>query len=211
MRIRLLFGSPDPRSARVAAMATALEDDAGPQPIACEIVDAAGIVQAAAMRRSDVVLIEEHAGGQDAAEVLSQLRRASPTSRQLLAYEACTNLQLVEWIRHGAAGCLLRSSDPALLAKAVRTVHGGGTWYGRSALLQALRSEIGAVEHEPAEEATKLTQREEDILHLIGHGLTNKEIGRRLEISDNTVKTHLHRIYVKLHQSGRYKAWKSVV
>jgi DNA-binding NarL/FixJ family response regulator len=55
----------------------------------------------------------------------------------------------------------------------------------------------------------KLTQREEEILRLIGTGLTNKEIARRLAISDKTVKTHLHHVYVKLHRSGRYKAFLS--
>jgi DNA-binding CsgD family transcriptional regulator len=57
----------------------------------------------------------------------------------------------------------------------------------------------------PAEEGT-LTRREHEIMLLIGTGLTNKEIARRLAISDHTVKTHLHRVYVKLHRSGRYKA-----
>ena len=54
---------------------------------------------------------------------------------------------------------------------------------------------------------SKLTRREDEILRLIGTGLTNKEIGRRLKISDNTVKTHLHRVYTKLNQSGRFKAF----
>ena len=44
------------------------------------------------------------------------------------------------------------------------------------------------------------------MLDLIGSGLSNKEIARQLDISDKTVKTHLHRVYVKLNQSGRYKA-----
>lgn len=85
-------------------------------------------------------------------------------------------------------------------------MHGGDTWFGRSTLLQALHSLIGAapVARTPVDEG-RLTQREEEILHLTGRGLTNKEIARELDISDHTVKTHLHRVYVKLHQSGRYK------
>jgi DNA-binding NarL/FixJ family response regulator len=85
-------------------------------------------------------------------------------------------------------------------------VFAGSTWFGRTALLQALRSQIGA-DAPAVAEGSKLTQREEEILRLIGQGLSNKEIGRRLDISNQTVKTHLHRVYAKLHQSGRYKAF----
>jgi DNA-binding NarL/FixJ family response regulator len=53
----------------------------------------------------------------------------------------------------------------------------------------------------------RLTPREEQILRFIGCGMSNKEIGRQLEISHNTVKTHLHRVYVKLNRSGRFEAF----
>jgi DNA-binding NarL/FixJ family response regulator len=124
----------------------------------------------------------------------------------LLLYSACTRDDVIEAIRIGAMGCVARSADPSLVAKAVRTVFTGATWFGRTALLQALRSQIG-MDAPAAPDAGKLTQREEEILRLIGQGLSNKEIGRRLQISDHTVKTHLHRVYAKLHQSGRYKAF----
>jgi DNA-binding NarL/FixJ family response regulator len=48
-----------------------------------------------------------------------------------------------------------------------------------------------------------LTPREEEVLRLVGAGLSNKDIARRLTISDKTVKTHLHHVYVKLRLSGR--------
>jgi DNA-binding NarL/FixJ family response regulator len=124
----------------------------------------------------------------------------------LLLYATCTRGDILEAIRAGASGCVARSVDPRLLVKAVRTVHAGSTWFGRTALLEALRGQIG-VDAPPLPETGKLTQREEEILRLIGQGLSNKEIGRRLDISDHTVKTHLHRVYAKLHQSGRYKAF----
>jgi ATP/maltotriose-dependent transcriptional regulator MalT len=77
-----------------------------------------------------------------------------------------------------------------------------------TALLDAIRSQLVTqpiitsemLEHE------LLTAREREILGLIGNALSNKEIARRLQISDKTVKTHLHHIYVNLHQSGRYRA-----
>lgn len=158
-------------------------------------------VVAAAMK-PDVVLLEQDTG----ARLLPALAQASPGARVLLLYAACTQADVVEAIRFGAAGCVARATDPRLLAKAVRAVFAGASWFGRTALLQALRTQIG-VDAAPPPDATRLTHREEEILRLIGQGLSNKEIGRRLDISDHTVKTHLHRVYSKLHQSGRYKAF----
>jgi ATP/maltotriose-dependent transcriptional regulator MalT len=59
------------------------------------------------------------------------------------------------------------------------------------------------------EDQELLTTREREVLALIGTAMTNKEIARHLKISDHTVKTHLHHIYVKLDRSGRYKAFLS--
>lgn len=75
------------------------------------------------------------------------------------------------------------------------------------ACMRAITESVRQDAHRSAEH--KLTQREEEVLRLIGTGLTNKEMARRLAISDKTVKTHLHHIYVKLHRSGRYKAFLS--
>jgi DNA-binding NarL/FixJ family response regulator len=57
------------------------------------------------------------------------------------------------------------------------------------------------------QDENKLTQREEEILELTIKGFSNKEIARLLRISPNTVKTHLHRVYVKTNKSGRIKAY----
>lgn len=153
--------------------------------------------------RPEVALLDLDAG----LRLLPALAQASPGTRALLLYAVCTRTDVIEAIRLGAYGCVARSTDPWFIAKAVRTVAAGATWFGRTALLQALRSQIGVDAPGAAPEAGKLTQREEEILRLIGQGLSNKEIGRRLEISDHTVKTHLHRVYAKLNQSGRYKAF----
>lgn len=100
-----------------------------------------------------------------------------------------------------------RRAASGAVVKAVRAVHAGDTWFGRPALFHALRGLLGAAcaARIPPDEG-RLTSREEEILHLIARGLSNKEIARELDISGHTVKTHLHHIYDKLHQSGRYKA-----
>jgi DNA-binding NarL/FixJ family response regulator len=153
------------------------------------------------------VLLLQHSKGNDATDqVVHAVRQLSPTTRVLLLCETYSHDLVVSFIKLGVSGCVLESDEPALMAKAVRAVHEEDTWFGRSALLHALRSLIGPTPTVRAIEEGRLTHREEEIFNLVGRALTNKEIARQLEISDHTVKTHLHRIYVKLRQSGRYKA-----
>lgn len=120
--------------------------------------------------------------------LVAQLRRLSAKTRILLLCDDYSQRMLIGCIQRGVSGCLLASSDPSLCAKALVAVHQGEAWFARKELLQAL-----------------LTVREREILDLVGGALSNKEIARKLKISDKTVKRHLHHIYVKLQRSGRYK------
>lgn len=207
MQIELLIGYADEALGRTLGRGLALEEG---MPIACQTTSLANVVASAAATRPDVLLLEDDRDCGSALRHLSSIRGLSPRTRSLILYEASSLDLVVEAIRQGASGCLHKSSKPSLCAKAVRAVHAGETWFGRLALLEALRSKVCA---SPAPQRLMdegpLTQREEEILRLIGSGMTNKEIGRRLEISDKTVKTHLHHVYVKLNRSGRYKAFLS--
>jgi DNA-binding NarL/FixJ family response regulator len=167
----------------------------------------------AASKRPDVLLLE-HTEDQakSAWGVLAGLAQASESTRVLLLCDSYTPSSMIGFIQRGASGCLLKSSAPSLYAKAVRTVHQGQTWFGRSELLQALRSLMVADPmgtSDVLDDEALLTAREREILTLIGNAMSNKEIARQLKISDHTVKTHLHHIYVKLDKSGRYKAFLS--
>lgn len=176
-----------------------------------------GALRAAAATPPDVLLLQYTHSFDDttrngAWQVLSRIFTVSASTRTLLLCDTYNQRSFVGFIQHGASGCVLSSCEPWLLAKAVRTVHEGETWFGRTDLLQALRSELHAdplAASSMLEDQELLTSREREILALIGTGMTNKEIARQLKISDLTVKTHLHHIYVKLDKSGRYKAFLS--
>ena len=151
----------------------------------------------------DVALLDREPGMQ----MLARFVRTAPATRVLLLEsDAERDGDLIEIVRRGAVGWIEHAIEPHLVAKAVRVAAAGGCWFGRATLLDALRTRIAAMAPEPID-IGPLTNREEQVLRLIGQGLSNKEIARRLAISDNTVKTHLHRVYSKLHQSGRYKAF----
>jgi two-component system nitrate/nitrite response regulator NarL len=209
MHIRSLIGCDDAIAGQ--SLRSGLEQDVGGGKIAAEWVCLDELVQRAAAARPDVLLVELEADEQQRWKIFDRLRQISPSSRILTLCCLCTQKMLIDAIAHGVSGCLLKTNDSALVAKAIRTVHAGETWYGRTALLLALQSQV-CVAPAPVlavEDEHKLTPREDEILHLIGSGLSNKEIARRLDISDKTVKTHLHRVYVKLNRSGRYKAFLS--
>lgn len=181
--------------------------------IATEATEIGGVLFMAAVTKPDVLLLEHVRGEEETSWVLlTELGRVSGSTRVLMLCDAYTHLMIIGFIRRGVSGCLLKSCDAALCAKAVSAVYRGETWFGRTELLQALRSQIVAepvVTSRVLGDQELLTTREREILALIGNALSNKEIARELKISDHTVKTHLHHIYVKLQRSGRYKAFLS--
>jgi DNA-binding NarL/FixJ family response regulator len=163
------------------------------------------LVEEAATLRPDVLLLERR-NGNDVDTLVTDVVRRHATTPVLLFGEGCVRELVLEGLESGASGCLFKSSPVSVFAEAVRTVHRGGSWFSREVLLRALGAQLGVRAPAPPAEEGKLTRREDEIMVLIGAGLSNKEIARRLAISDHTVKTHLHRVYVKLHRSGRYKA-----
>jgi len=215
MPIRSLISCDDANAGQ--SLCRGLEQDESGDRIAAELVRPDQLAQRAAATQPDILLIELASDAPHGRHVLDRLRQISPRSCILTLCRVCTQQMLIDAVAHGVSGCLLKTNDAALVAKAIRTVHAGETWYGRTALLMALQSQLGVApalqtiqtveSMEAVDDEHKLTPREDEILHLIGSGLSNKEIGRRLLISDKTVKTHLHRVYVKLNRSGRYKAF----
>jgi DNA-binding NarL/FixJ family response regulator len=202
MQTKLLIACRDESRSLGVSERIAQESAAG---IAIFTTDLQKIHAQADSVRPDVLLVE-HSSLQGE-QMLPPLLRLRPAPRILFLCDSCTHESMLAFIRLSACGCVLQSDPPAVIAKAVRSVHDGETWFGRSSLLLALRSMVGTAPRiAPRMDEGRLTAREEEVFHLIGRGMTNKEIARQLDISDHTVKTHLHRVYVKLQQSGRYKA-----
>ena len=208
MKIRLLVACREER--RAEAHRDALARVAADR-IATRAARLDDITLLSAQQRPDVVLLEHLADDEERLwSILHHIALVSPASRVLMLCDLCTDRLVTSFIANGACGTVTAASDAPLWAKAVLAVHRGESWFARSAVLQALRRQLAA-HHRPqsasSQEERLLTTREREILSLIGAGMSNKEIGRVLSISDQTVKTHLHHIYVKLNRSGRFKAF----
>jgi DNA-binding NarL/FixJ family response regulator len=110
-------------------------------------------------------------------------------------------------IAAGALGLVYREQTPEILEKAIRFVHSGEVWIDRTTTanaLLALRQDTPAPVIDPSvQHIATLSERERDIIFLIGEGLKNKDIAARLFISEATVRNHLSSIFAKLHVSDR--------
>ena len=102
-------------------------------------------------------------------------------------------------IRAGASGFLVKDTEPVELIRAVRVVAGGEALLSPGVTKRLLERLAGSITDAPdTRQLSVLTEREREVLGLVGHGLTNDEIGQRLFLSPLTAKTHVSRIMSKL-------------
>jgi DNA-binding NarL/FixJ family response regulator len=159
-------------------------------------------LQAVRRLAPDVLVLDVRMPGGDGLAVLHTLEEEGLPTRVVLLTAGLEDEQLLEAIRAGARGVVLKDMAPQLLVEAVRTVLGGGQWLekglGGRALTRLLQRERGL-----AEAARHLTPRELEIVRMVASGLRNRAIADRLYITEGTVKVHLHNIYEKLGVDGR--------
>jgi DNA-binding NarL/FixJ family response regulator len=102
-------------------------------------------------------------------------------------------------IRAGASGFLVKDTEPVELIRAVRVIAGGEALLSPGVTKRLLERLAGSLTEKPdTAQLSVLTEREREVLGLVGHGLTNDEIGQRLFLSPLTAKTHVSRIMSKL-------------
>ena len=114
-----------------------------------------------------------------------------------------TTFELDEYVGHairaGASGFLVKDTEPVELIRAVRVVAGGDALLSPGVTKRLLERLAGSITEAPdTRQLDVLTEREREVLGLVGHGLTNDEIGQRLFLSPLTAKTHVSRIMSKL-------------
>ena len=137
--------------------------------------------------------------------VLKELRVALPKNRTIMLLDGSERDSVVEAFRSGARGIFSRNDPLKMLGKCVRRVHEGQLWVSSPQfqfLLEAL-SDAPTTRLVDTKGANLLSKREEDVVRWLAEGLTNSEIARELEISENTVKNYVFRIFNKLGVSSR--------
>jgi DNA-binding NarL/FixJ family response regulator len=172
-----------------------------------EAADGLAAVAEVKRLRPDVVLMDVRLPGIDGIEA----------TRRIAADPACaatkiivlTTFELDEYVfdslRHGASGFLLKDTKPADLVRAIHLVAAGGALLSPSVTRRVISEFAGRPHrvHKPHPRLDTLTQRELEIVGLVGEGLANDEIAARLVVSPATVRTHVGRAMVKLGARDR--------
>ena len=161
----------------------------------------------AAELEPDVVLLDMRMPEMDGMEVLRKLRKNGFTNPVAMLTTSSDERDLVESLRSGAQGYLLKDMEPDQLVLALRDIVAGKTVVAPD-LAPVLARVVQGDSIVPAEESpfAKLTPRENEILSLLAEGQSNKVIARNLGISDGTVKLHVKSILRKLGVHSRVEA-----
>jgi DNA-binding NarL/FixJ family response regulator len=155
--------------------------------------------------KPDVVLMDLSMPEMDGVEATRRIVAEHPGVRVLVLTSFSDQTRIMDALRAGAEGYLLKHSEPDEIAAAVRAIHEGGSPLDPKAARVLLES------RRTAAESDNLTDREREVLLLVRAGLANKQIARKLEISERTVKAHLTNVFQRLGVSDRTQAalWAS--
>jgi DNA-binding NarL/FixJ family response regulator len=167
-----------------------------------------GSAQAALQRlpadRPDVVLMDINMAGMDGIECVRGLKVVAPQIQILMLTVYEDTEQIFKALAAGATGYLLKRLEPGELLQAIRDVHAGGSPMSNSIARKVVASFQAA--NRAGEQQNLLSPREEAVLDCLAQGLAYKQIGDKLDISINTIRTHLRHIYEKLHVQSRTEA-----
>jgi DNA-binding NarL/FixJ family response regulator len=168
--------------------------------------DSRGLASATANLETDVLVVSTSLDGHPARglEVLRYVRVASPNVRTVVLMESLTDEDILSAFRAGARGLFGKSQPVQLLSKCVRSVHEGQIWADKREISIALDSLLsGPTGSLKVGGMSLLSKRELEVVHCLAEGLTNREIAKRLKLSQHTVKNHLFRVFDKLGVSNR--------
>ena len=177
----------------------ALIEDAGDMRVVGAAADGAEAIDRAHELRPDVVLMDLSMPGVDGAEATRRLAAELPDLQVLVLTSFADGENVVRALDAGAAGYLLKDADPASLVDAVRAVASG-----QSPLDPRVARTYLSTRRRPV--GPELTEREREVLALVGMGLANKQIARRLGIREGTVKAHLTRVFQQIGVRDRTAA-----
>ncbi|HEY9373846.1 response regulator transcription factor [Streptomyces sp.] len=178
--------------------------------VVAEAANGREAVEEARAHAADVVLLDIQMPVLDGLAALPELRRAVPNARVIVLTTFGERENVLRALEHGSVGFLLKDTAPAELIRAVRATAAGDAYLSPAATRHVVDQLASGREAARAEEARgrieALSERERAVLALLGEGLSNADAGRRLHMSEGTVKTYVSRILAKLGCENRVQA-----
>jgi DNA-binding NarL/FixJ family response regulator len=152
--------------------------------------------------KPDVILMDLMMPGTGGLSATATIHQALPATKILVLTSALDNLNINQALKAGASGYLLKNTRAKELCQAIKAVANNQIQLSPEAaalLIQPAKTL-------PAEALPELSEREQQVLELLAQGLSNKEVAQRLGMAENTVKTHVSAIFVKLGVQSRTQA-----
>ncbi len=171
-----------------------------------EAAEVAEAVKATRQLKPDILVVDLAAPHYTDFEALRELESSSVSVRALLLTDGIEKDLLIQALRVGARGIVLKESTTQLLIKAIYSVMTGQYWLGResvSSLIDVLRDVLYGRNGGQTQKAFGLTPRQLQIVSTVVAGYSNRDIAKKFSLSENTVKHHLTDIFDKLGVSSR--------
>lgn len=170
--------------------------------VVAEADQSAQVLELAKKFKPDLLFLQAEMLGDDPADFLGQLHHVWAGGRAIVTNSGPSCDDAERYVKAGAGGVIMKSTDPPLFVKCVHKVMNNELWLPR--LQSPLSAEAAPVASEPSRRpADTLTRREKSIVSCLVQGWRNREIALHLKITEQTVKNHLRTIYDKVGVSDR--------
>ena len=199
MTIRLVLADDHPLMLDALARLVGQEPD---MEVAARCTDGEMALRAAREHRPDILILDLRMPRLGGMEVLRRVAEEAPGTRAVILAGELDEDGLLEAVRLGVRGVVLKEAGPEALVRCIRAVRAGGQWLDHQVTGRALERLL-ARESDRQRGAGVLTPREAELARLVGEGLRNKEIAARLGLAEGTVKMHLVRVFGKLGVTNR--------
>jgi len=168
-----------------------------------EVDDGLDAVERVERLQPDVLVLDLMMPGLNGLEVTRQVGQRSPGTRVVVLSMYANEAYVLEALRNGATGYVLKKSSPDELVQAVREVVAGRSFLSRSLSQRAIEAYRQKAQEVPPDRYDRLTNREREVLHLAAEGYSSADIATRLSISPRTVEMHRSNMMRKLGLSAQ--------
>jgi len=200
--VRVLIADDEPLI--TAGIRTVLES-ADDIEVVAAVADGGAAVAAAVRHRPDLALLDITMPVLDGLDALAELRRQAPAVRVVMLTSFGTEPNVLRALQHGAAGFVLKHCAPDELIRAVRAADAGDAYLSPeiTRMVLGMVTPAAARREDALARISVLAPREREIATLVADGLSNADIGRRVHMSEPTVKTYVSRVLTKLNCANR--------